>query len=291
MKNFNEIYQNLQLNFEQESKAMNQKLKKKAIIRCTIIFVLGLIFSIGTSMVTMIAVIIIMLVVAIITIQSKERIDFYEGKIIKSLVSEFNEEFHLQYYPEQGIHHSIYDEAGFENYDRYRSEDLMTGDIEGNLLKLAEVETRVETTDEEGNTTDTINFIGIFGHMKLNKSINSYIRFRKNNELLFSKKTQVELDSSEFEKYFDIESNNKMVTMQILTPDFMEEIINKIKYKILPEIIINNDNIFIRIMKGEIFKPKLTKDLLDYDSLKREFETIDNCLSILKELIVKINEI
>ena len=64
------------------------------------------------------------------------------------------------------------------------------------------------------------------------------------------------MDSKEFEKYFDVYSNSDIITMEILTHDIMEELVQFYdKYKIKFEIVIKNYNIYIRFDTGAVFEP------------------------------------
>ena len=55
------------------------------------------------------------------------------------------------------------------------------------------------------------------------------------------------MDSKEFEKYFDIYSENKIVAMQILTSDIMESLIEFYnKYQLEYEIVFRNNTIYLK---------------------------------------------
>ena len=66
----------------------------------------------------------------------------------------------------------------------------------------------------------------------MHKSIMGDLRITQNGSLMFDKK--LEMDSSEFEKYFDVQASNQIIGMQLLTTDVMEELVdfeNKTKMK------------------------------------------------------------
>ncbi len=82
----------------------------------------------------------------------------------------------------------------------------------------------------------------------MEKSINSNLRIAYNYS---GYKNKLEMDSSEFEKKFDVFASDKIIGMQILTADIMEEILqfkNKIKEDF--DIFINNNVIYLRFHCG-----------------------------------------
>ena len=90
----------------------------------------------------------------------------------------------------------------------------------------------------------------------------------KTNKVLFKDTNIVEMDSSEFEKYFDVYSNSNILSMEILTHDIMEELVNfYVKYKIKFEIVIKNNNIYIRFDTGSMFEPNILRKSNDINTL------------------------
>ena len=68
---------------------------------------------------------------------------------------------------------------------------------------------------------------------------------------MFKGKTKIEMDSQEFEKYFDIYGENKIIAMQILTADVMNTMIEfREQSKIQYELTIKQDQIYIRFHTG-----------------------------------------
>ena len=69
-------------------------------------------------------------------------------------------------------------------------------------------------------------------------------------------KNRVDMDSKDFEKYFDVYSDFEINAMQVLTHDVMEELYSFYqKYRVKLKIIIKDDNIFIKFQTGDVFKP------------------------------------
>ena len=72
--------------------------------------------------------------------------------------------------------------------------------------------------------------------------------------MLFDRK-RLEMDSSEFEKYFDVKASDKILGMQLLTSDVMEELIefqNKTKMKY--DVYIKDNELYLRFHSGKMFE-------------------------------------
>ena len=189
MKNFNEIYEKVYKECEEPLEELRKK-SKNGIILCIFVSVLvGNILAIITKNTTIIffAIMISLLYMSFSKSNRKYRIEFKE-KIIKSFVKEYNQS--LEFYPTRRISKAAYDNAKFEFYERYHSEDLIAGTLEGeHRISMAEVKTETESRDSEGNTTTHTVFHGLFAEVELNKSVNSCIKIRKNEISLFNKES------------------------------------------------------------------------------------------------------
>ena len=134
-------------------------------------------------------------------------------------------------------------------------------------------------------STPTIIFHGLFAKVNLDKTINTTTKIRKNK--LIDMKDRLLMDSGEFEKLFDVYSDEKIETMQILTLDTMQKIIDFTdKTKIIPEFTIKENSIYIRFNTGEIFEANVLKSALDYEKLKKYFDIL-NFIEIITEDIIK----
>lgn len=298
-KNFDEFYNNLKLRKEQEANELDKKVKKKTYTVIGIILAVGIIISILSSFLFMVVIGIICLIIYFIMMgTNKDRNIFYKSQIVTEIINDFKE-YLLKYYPSQGMEKSIYDEASFNDYDTYNSEDLIVGRInEKYNLKIAEVRTSVTTTDAQGEDHTTVEFWGIFGVVELDKSINTKLQLVRNTTYLIANRNfQINLDSAEFEKYFDVGCNNRMLAMQIFTSDMMQEIVDiyesdvfKLK-KRFPEIMIKNNKIYIRISTGNFLDTRVSKDLFDYETIKDEYNLLKSTLTLLEKFTNKLEEI
>ena len=290
MKSFNEIYQGIYKECGEELK----KLKEENRIRNIIFIISGVIFFIcGIIFYNFVFIILgIIGIVVFLIIFSKKFGEYkliYKEKIIKSFIKGYSEK--LDYYPQQGISSRIYNMADFDGYyDRYHSEDLIEGTILDNCrISMSEVHTEreEETTDSDGNTTThyvTI-FHGLFACINLDSLITVSFRITKNKLFsgIFKGKQRLEMDSGEFEKIFDVSTEDKIGTLRLLTSDIMQMLIDfKTENKVTPEIVLKNNILYIRFAVGNVFEPNLIKNDMDFDKLKRNYDMI-NFIFILTE--------
>lgn len=297
MKSFNEIYEQVHKESFQELEMLRKKRNKQIIL-----LVLILILIIGTVVVWTncysgtdnfnfgilgyIAFAVFLIITVIIARKSKYTPMFKE-KAIKPFIKNMDE--NLEYNPKSGISSVVYRQGEFERYDRYYAEDLITGKLDGKYkFQMSEVHTEEEHTDSEGNTSTYTLFYGLFGNVECAKDIGTTFKVRSDKGVfgkLFKGKTKVEMDSQEFEKYFDVYGENKVVAMQLLTADVMNTMINFIKQnRIKYEITIKNDRLYIRFHTGDMFEPKIFKSPLDYNMLKEYYDIIKFVLTVTKEI-------
>ena len=291
MKNFNKIYEEVYKECNVELEELRNKSVKRTIVWIIIFMILGLIL--GAIFEYMIFIIFIIPAITIFAFSTKERKRYnsvFKTKVIKKFIKEYSKD--LDYRPTMGMPQVTYAKGMFETYDNYYSEDLIMGALEGGYpIKMAEVKTEIETTDSEGDKTTHTLFHGLFAEVQLGKMINANMKIRRNNISLFNKKYRVEMDSSEFEKFFNVYATNKIITMQLLTSDIMELLMNFVKQnRIVPEITLEGSKFYIRFHTGDVFEAKLMKKALDYGTLKKYFDIINFTLTLTEKFLKNIHE-
>lgn len=116
--------------------------------------------------------------------------------------------------------------------------------------------------------TSKIKYEGIFSVSKLNYYVDNELRIYNSPYAINSTKNKVEMDSSDFEKYFNVNSSSEILSMQILTHDVMDDLVNFYKeYNIDLEIVIKGNNIYIRFDTGAMFEPNILKKSTDMNTL------------------------
>ena len=288
MKSFNEIYEQVHKESYKELEELRKNRAKKALIFIIVaILALAIFFATTKTLTPFLLVAVMMILIIGMSLNKRKYTPLFKEKAIKPFIKNLDE--NLEYYPMKGISSVIYRQGEFERYDNYASEDLIQGTLDGKYkVQMGEVHTEEESTDSEGNTTTSTIFHGIFGNVDCAKNIGTTLKIRSDKGVfgrLFKGKTRIEMDSQEFEKYFDVYGDNKIITMQILTADVMNTMIEFIESSKIPyELTINQNQIYIRFHTGGVFEPKLFKNSLDYDMLKKYYDIIDFVFKVTREI-------
>lgn len=317
MKNFEDLFKEIEENQEikkswQEAREEQKKMNKIRGIMAIITIVLGLGFIILKMNLnsykefnafliipSLFFIFFVNLIAFVITclISKKQNAYKLEFKqvIIKKLIDNFYD--NLEYYPLKEMPERIYEKPNYnEYYNEYHSEDYFEGQIKNKYyIDMAEVFTEhVEThTDSEGNThtTRTTIFHGLFAKVTSEKSITSELRIVQDKIGKYNK-NRLNMDSSEFEKYFDVITDNKIIAMQLLTADVMEEMIefeNKTNMKY--DIVVKENEIYLRFHCGDMFEPQsVRKGIINKAQLEKYFYMLNFTYNLSNRLIELINE-
>lgn len=196
-----------------------------------------------------------------------------------------------KYDAKAGISSHEYNKAGYkEHYDRYHSEDLIIAPltVEGDVstfMTIAEVHTENEHTDEDGHKSYTTVFQGLTSSFLLPKNTEKNIYIRSNGRVSSWNKSKVKMDMPEFEKIFDVESNDAILAMRVLTADVMAEMIDLYKkYKYRFEINILNDTIYMRLRTGPMFEPSIFKQSMEYKQIEKYYLVLKALTSIASHI-------
>lgn len=309
MRTLEEIYEELQnadnneLNIAwQEAKKESQKAKKIIIIICLIIDIFAILLLksrdlFSVFLIIMFASIINILVAVMVNILFSKNKNKYKAKykelVISKLISNFYN--HVEYFPQKPMPEYIYEKLQYEHYDNYKSEDYFEGYIDDKYsIQMAEVLTEDidKYKDSEGETHTRIitKFHGLFAKVLMEKSIKSEIQIMQNGTFLFNKK--LEMDSSEFEKHFDVKASDKIIGMQLLTADVMEELVQFEKEtKMKFDIYIKGNELYLRYHSEEMFEPgNFKNNALDKENIRKYFYMLNFTYNLSKKLINVVNE-
>ena len=311
MKSFEEIYNELenennnQLNDSwKEANKERNKAKKISVITCLIIDIFFILFFVKSGMtlfslpLLMFALVSNLIACTVVTISCSKNYNKYNIEYKNIIINKLMNNFYnnVEYFPNKEMPEYIYQNAKYnEYYDEYESEDYMEAYInEKYSIQMAEILTQEEEkyTDSDGDehTRMVTKFNGLFAKIIMHKSINGELRIAQNISIY--SKNKLEMDSSEFEKYFDVETSDKIKGMQILTADVMEELIafqnnTNIEY----DIFIKDNELYLRFHCGEMFEVGRLKDgPLDEKLLKKYFYMLNFTYNLSNKLIDVINE-
>lgn len=315
MKKFDEIYEELQNadnselnNAWNEAKKKKEKSNKISLITCLIIdiFVLIILFNKGINFaspfflipIVMPVLIINLFVVVIINIiftgkEKNKYSEIYKKVVISKILNNFYD--NLENFPQKEMPEYIYEVPQYEYYDNYESEDYFEAQINKEYsIQMAEVLTQEEEEYEDSNgetqTREITKFHGLFAKIIMDKSIDSELRITQNGGIL--KKDRLNMDSSEFEKHFDVQASNQIIGMQLLTADVMEELIDfenrtNIKY----DIFIKENNLYLRFHTEDIFEPgNLKSGALNKKVIKEYYDTLEFTYNLSNRLISLVKD-
>lgn len=230
--------------------------------------------------------------------------NYFKTKIIRTLLNSLNKT--IEYFPTDGINSSIYNEAEFEAYSKYTSDDLIHGSLNNNCnFEMSEVLTEIYTGVKYNPYS--IAFSGLFAKIETPKTFNTRLYLRKAQKpidvvikfldkistdisIAFSKNTiknlKIDLDSPEFERYFDVYCTDKIAAMKLLSSDVMQLLIDFQKeMNIDCELTIKSNFIYIRFMSGELFEPAVSQCALDKDTFYKYYRILDFLFRLSNKLI------
>lgn len=315
MKTFDEIYKELQNennnelnNAWKEAKKEREKVKKITGIICLVIDILvGIIFfeniikfsSLFSILPIIIFAINMNIIVFILTnrlfCKNKSQYNLkYKKIVINKIINNFYDS--LEYFPQKPMPEYIYEQLEYEYYNQYQSDDYFKAKIDNKYsMQMAEIlaEERKTYTDSNGDTkTKTITkFHGLFAKIVMDKSIHSELRIMQNGAMML-RKDRLKMDSSEFEKYFDVKASDPIVGMQLLTADVMEELIefeNKTNMKY--DIYIKDNELYLRFHSGPMFEVgKLKNGALDKETVQKYFYMLNFTYNLSDRLISIVND-
>lgn len=220
----------------------------------------------------------------------------FKRYIINSLIKNFYDD--VNYFPHGIMPKDIYNEGKYsEYYNKYHSDDYFEGKMNNKYdIKMAEIRTEYEKTeqDEDGNSTTSTStvFKGLFAKIDMNKSINSELTIKSKAKVRMPNKNRMEMDSQEFEKYFDVVSSNKIVGMQLLTHDIMEMLVQfRNTAKINYDIVICNNNMYLRFFVGTMFEMKsIRKGAIDKETLKKYYDILNFIYALSEKMLKTVEE-
>lgn len=313
MRTFDEFYSQLQSTDDielnkawQEAKKENKKAKRTAGIVCLIIDVLGVILFLKSGVninsllylfpIIITALVINLFIIVIINMLFNKNQKMYNEKYKKIVINKLINNFYnnLEYFPQKSMPEYIYRELKYEYYNRYKSDDYFEALIDNKYnIQMAEILTQKEETyrdsDGDSHTRIITKFHGLFAKIIMDKSINSELKIVQDGKVLLNNK--LKMDSSEFEKYFDVNSSNKIIGMQLLTSDVMDELVqfqNKTNMKF--DIYIKSNELYLRFHSGTMFEVgKLKNGALNKETIQKYFYMLNFTYNLSNKLINIIN--
>ena len=289
---FNEIYNQLYNDHISKLEALRKKAKLEEIAKTIMLIATVLGFFIGKTTdnyLILMCSILLFFITILFTIFSRSTKTYkenYKTEIVSNFVKLVNN--NLKYMPKDDREHILskeFRESKIETnyFNKYKAEDYIEGNLSNNImLKMADIDVKNVVRTSKGRSVEYI-FNGIFAVTTGEKSIDGYIKIAKNQILKFEENTS--MDSEEFEKEFDVFSDNEILTMQILTPDIMESLLEfKNKYDIDFEIVINKNKVYLRFFVRNMFEPKIFGNSMDKELLLIYYVILDFIIKVTEKI-------
>lgn len=218
---------------------------------------------------------------------NKIYVENYKQKIIRNFVEHINGDLRYEQFEIPNVLNT-YLEAEFEDYS-FRSfvvDDYIYGyNEDGRKMEMSNVV--LGKTNEKKEFSEVV-YEGIFSTTQLNYNFVEEIRIKKNKYKLKHDQNKVLMDSSEFEKYFDVYCKSDILAMKLLTHSLMEEFVNFYEeFKIEFEVVIKNSKIYIRFNTGMMFEPNIIKKSHDISTLWVYY----NILKFITNVTVELNKL
>lgn len=291
-KEFEKVYKNVYENCEEKLKESKNKLNKFLIYVFAILVIINIIlyFIVEFKGVITGTLAISFCIMLFLIIQKREIYKkIYKNNVIDALIKSYNPK--LYYDSKMGVSKYDYTMSNFDNsFNEFFSEDQVYGTLENNTkIKIAEVATAIIHTvkNSDGSTREdrAETFRGMYGAIKM--PYNSTARIFIYNDSITNRYSgdRIEVDSAEFEKYYDCFSNEKVKALRIFTADLIEKF-NEIRrnYKYAFELKIEDDMIYFRYKCGQIFEPPTFKSGLDKELIKKYYRIIYFPLEIVTKI-------
>lgn len=214
----------------------------------------------------------------------------YKDFVIGSLVKKYNPG--LSFDSKSGLAVIDYRMSNFDNtFKEYYSEDRIYGTLEdGTAIQSSEITTydvnHYIDSNGENKTSKTQTFRGYYGVVKLSKNPAVEITISDDNFTKKYSKKRVEVDSSEFEKFYDCITNDRVQAMEIFTSDLIEKYIDiRNVNKYLFEVKINNNMLYFRYKCGDVFEAPAFGLGLNKDFVRKYYKLIFYPLEVIEETV------
>ncbi|MBQ4030835.1 MAG: DUF3137 domain-containing protein [Bacilli bacterium] len=228
----------------------------------------------------------IVIVMVVFSVLTSKKMAAYSRKYDELIGKEMASRFYSDITIFEGDHYEfrqLYRSVGYhESYDRSYCRKQMSLKYKNKDIKLMDILLEEETTDSDGDTHTTTVFNGLFMEVNMGYSIGTRMSITKNYDIGIGK-SKLEMDSGEFEKCFNVYTDDKVKSMQLLTSDVME--IFKQMYastdKYGFDVSFIGDKVYIRVYeRGSLFDYG-TESVIDKEYINKDMQNLYLVTSIL----------
>ena len=169
----------------------------------------------------------VVIVIVIFSFLTSKKVEEYNRKYTNSVGKEMLSKYYedpVFYYDDHFDYEKLYEQAGYnDNYNESDSRKQFSMKYKGRNIKAMDICLQHETTDSDGDTHTTTVFNGLFLEVDLGYNIGTNMSIAKNYDTGIGK-SKLEMDSKEFEDCFNVYTDDKVKSMQLLTADVMERL-------------------------------------------------------------------
>jgi len=206
----------------------------------------------------------------------------YKDQVIKNFIYFINPQIEYEARAKTREESEIYKKAMFRDSSADRSyiTDSMKYQLDNNTSVILE-DLLLMTGGSGSNSNSREVFNGIIAEISRDKTLNTDILIERNR--LFKSFDRIKDASAEFEKYFDLCSENDVSL--VMTQSIKDKLVYLYEhYKIMFEISLKGNNIYIRFFSGKMFESNVFEKLVNKNKLYKEYVIFTNILNIIKEV-------
>lgn len=198
----------------------------------------------------------------------------------------------MNYSPFEGISEENYRFANFSEFDLFESEDYIYGKMHNRNYVISEVCTYIRHEDENGKVSYTQEFQGTCGIINIVPPIASFIYIVTPDFGVDVNGFKITTDNYEFNNNYDIFTNNELIATMLLTPKFMQKILDfRKKLGIYVEVKIHYDVVFFRFHTGNLFAPTIWNQNNEDKNFAMYFQLIKNMKELMSDAVKILDEL
>lgn len=217
--------------------------------------------------------------------------DYYKKNIITNFIKLVNESLNVRYEKssiDKKTFNTIYNKYIDAKFDKiiptkFDMQKYMDGYLDNTIsFSLSEISTEYTFYTANNKKNTELLFGGIFSCTNFDKNINTSIKILTNNSNVNNK---LEMDYTKFEQYFDVSCEDKILATRLLTAEIMDYLLTFYTLFNIPfEIIIKNNNIYIRFYTYFKFEPTYLSVSLNKEELFIQYSILDFILNVTKKV-------
>ena len=179
-----------------------------------------------------------------------------------------------------------------DSYDYYRGEDKLTINIPNDdgsdsvvHFEISDVNVKELVPDGDDGYKEVTRYDGCFGFVEFPQDFNCHLTLNLNQWRHSKKMEKVALEDIEFSKEFSVRSSNQIEARYILTPDFMQKLLNLKKKVGRLIIVMTGAMMYIAMPSKKLFSTIVKKEGKNIEeSFMRYYDDIQILMSIVKEI-------